>query len=82
MWCLGDHYEGSPFYPDMKSYLKFIDEQNYGLQWYLPKNASSAYVPLIALTCLVRVPASALKFRDTHSPSAYVVLTTFSYSGP
>ena len=74
-------YEGSPFYPNMKSFLKFIDEQNY-LQWYLLKNASSAYVPLIALICLVRVPDSASKFRDAHTPSAYVVLTMFSYSGP
>ena len=72
-------YEGSPFYPDVKSYLKFIDEQKYGL---IPKNASSAYVPLIASTCLVRVPASSPKFRDAAFSLGVSRYTSFSSSGP
>ena len=27
--CGGPVYEGSPFYPDMKTYLTFTDEQKY-----------------------------------------------------
>jgi acyl-coenzyme A synthetase/AMP-(fatty) acid ligase len=53
-------YEGSPFYPDVREYLKFIDEQKYTP--VLSKNAL-VHVRLTALARLVRVPASSQRFR-------------------
>jgi hypothetical protein len=54
-------YEGSPFYPDVKNFLKFIDEQKYSPS--LSENDVSTHVRLTASMYLVRVPASSPKFR-------------------
>jgi acetoacetyl-CoA synthetase len=50
-------YDGSPFYPDVKTYLRIIDEQEYVHFFPIPTPAS-IHMGLIVSHFLVRAPAS------------------------
>ena len=72
-------YEGSPFYPDVKSFLKFIDEQKYIP--FLLENTALAHVRLTALMYLAQVPASYPNFRAAVFDLVVSTLPLFLSSG-
>jgi acetoacetyl-CoA synthetase len=69
-------YDGSPFYPDVKAYLRFIDNQKYTASF--TSSIASTYVGLAALPFTARAPASYLNFKDVeYSPNVSAYATLF-----
>lgn len=57
-------YDGSPFYPDVKTYLRFIDEQEFANTLF---NTASTHMCLTVLRISVQAPASYLRFKAVES---------------